>query len=242
MKFSEFLNESAVQKLDEARGVPGLEKGKTYSVGATDSKFVEDLVFLGFAVGEEEKIKYDTLKDLFKGEGVKNLKELESKRKEENIDYYASFGNDRGDVSYAAYLADGKWLLGSGSGKLKVTLNESVLDESKTYESMYELEDLIRKNKANLQKIVTALEDNYVEDGQEDDMDEDSFVYSVVQSLKKIGAREIANNIDSGKDLESLEHYLQGGDNIGSIADRLHYHQNIDHLAKAIIEFIVKGK
>lgn len=121
-------------------------------------------------------------------------------------------------------------------------LNESTLDESKTYESMYELEDLIRKNKSRLQKIVKALEDNMDDDTDEDNFDEEKFVYGIVKSLKDIGAKEIANEINGIRDVESLEHYLLDGTKISSTADRLHYHQNRDELAKLIIKFIVKGK
>lgn len=237
MKFADFLNESKL--LTEARGVPGLEKGKTYSVGASDSKFVEDLVFLGFAVGEEEKIKYDNLKDLFKGEDVKNLKELEAKRKEERINYYASFGNDRGNVSYAAYLADGKWLLGSGSGKVKVTLVES-LQESK-FESIIDLQDALKVNKRKFKVLVKALQDNYADDDSDDEkFDVDSFMYSVKKSLTKAGASEVAKVLNTEGDLESFSEYLDDGDDLDTSAESLFQDQKRNDVAKAIIKFVTE--
>lgn len=112
------------------------------------------------------------------------------------------------------------------------------LNESETkYKERYKLEDALYKNKAKLKKIEAAFEENYSDN--EDNFDEDSFVYKIVKSLKDAGVNELANAIHTIKDVESVEHYISNIDDISSVANKLHYHQNLDDIAKAILDYVV---
>lgn len=95
------------------------------------------------------------------------------------------------------------------------------------------------KIKLNLKKIEAAFEENYSDSDNEDNFDEDSFVYKIVKSLKDAGVNELANAIHTIKDVESVEHYISNIDDISSVANKLHYHQNLDDIAKAILDYVV---
>lgn len=114
------------------------------------------------------------------------------------------------------------------------------LNESETkYKDRYKLEDALYKNKAKLKKVEAAFEENYSDSDNEDNFDEDSFVYKIVKSLKDAGVNELANAIHTIKDVESVEHYISNIDDISSVANKLHYHQNLDDIAKAILDYVV---
>lgn len=119
--------------------------------------------------------------------------------------------------------------------KFSQFLNES---EAK-YKDLYELERSLKQNKDKLKKIIDAFEENYDDEQDEENFDEESFVYKITTSLKDAGINELARAIHTIKDVESVEHYISNIDDIKRTADKLHYHQNLDDVAKAILNYVV---
>lgn len=103
--------------------------------------------------------------------------------------------------------------------------------------SLSDIESILRKNKAKLSKIVDALKCTY--DDCEGMSDKD-FIKNVVKSLRSIGAEELADSINTMKDLDSLEFFLNI-DDIYSMANKMHYHQRLDPFVTRITDYLNEG-
>ena len=118
--------------------------------------------------------------------------------------------------------------------KFSEFLNEKK-NEDGYFDSRSDLIDAISETK--FEKLFKAIDSVY--DDVDEDASDDDFVDAVRNALSGIGARDIADTVETIKDFSYLEKYIGDGQNINSTADQLHYDQHSKDMAKAIIEFLV---